>query len=120
MKGIPTPAIRTAILFCGLSAFVISFGSYGFIAPWGGDINVHLAAVHALYRNMWNPSDLSLDVQSHTGFSVFYSPYAVLVALLGQALSVTPYRAFEIAAWIFNRFRMMPGSANSVRTLRES
>src|SRR4051812_33107613 len=96
-----SPAIQTAILFTGLSAFVIFFGAYGFIAPWGGDLNVHLAAVHALYRNMWNPADLRLDVQTPTAFSVFYSPYTVLVALLGQAAGVTPYRAFEIAG-IFN------------------
>jgi len=78
---------------------VVFFGAYGFIAPWGGDINVHLAAVHALYRNMWNPSDLSLDVP--TGYSVFFSPYIVLIAAAGQMLGITPYGALEIAG-IFN------------------
>jgi len=94
-----SPATQTAILFSGLCAFVIFFGAYGFIAPWGGDINVHLAAVHSLYRDMWNPSDLSLDAK--TGYSVFFSPYTVLVALAGRMLGVTPYRALEIAG-IFN------------------
>jgi hypothetical protein len=99
LNGLNTPAIQSALLFSGLSAFVIVFGAYGFIAPWGGDINVHLAAVHALYRNMWNPADLSLDV--HTSYSVFFSPYTVLVAAVGQMLGITPYHALQLAG-IFN------------------
>jgi hypothetical protein len=99
LKGLNAQARQIAVLFCGLGVFVVFFGAYGFIAPWGGDINVHLAAVHSLYRNLWNPSDLSLDV--HTGYSVFFSPYTVVIALAGQTLGITPYRALEIAG-IFN------------------
>ena len=99
MKSLNSPTTQSAILFSGLGAFVIFFGAYGFIAPWAGDINVHLAAVHALYRNFWNPLDLSLDV--HTSYSVFFSPYTVLVAAMGQMLGVTPYHALQLAG-IFN------------------
>jgi len=53
-----------AILFAGLAAFVAVFGAYGFIATWGGDIHVYIAAIHALYRDMWNPSDLNLNVET--------------------------------------------------------
>ena len=78
---------------------MIFFGAYGFIAPWGGDIHVYIAAVHSLYRDTWNPSDVSLGVKS--GNSVFFGPYLLLVSLAGKALGVTPYRALQIAG-VFN------------------
>jgi hypothetical protein len=99
LKGLDTSAIQRAVLLFGLSVFVIFFGAYGFIAPWGGDIHVYLAAVHSLYRDTWNPSDVSLGVKS--GNSVFFGPYLILVSLVGKALGVTPYRALQIAG-VFN------------------
>src|SRR5690348_13416137 len=69
-------AVQNAILFSGLTAFVLFFGAYGFIAPWGGDIHVYIAAVHSFYRDMWNPSDVSLGVKS--GNTVFFAPYLLL------------------------------------------
>lgn len=87
--------VQQTNLWIGLAGFVLVFGSYGFIAPWGGDFNVYIAAVHALYRDLLHPSDVSLGVPS--GNMVFYGPYEVLVAAIGKALGATPYRALELA-----------------------
>jgi hypothetical protein len=99
LKALNSSAVQSSILLSGLAAFVLFFGAYVFIAPWGGDIHVYLAAIHSLYRDMWHPHDVSLDVKS--GYSAFFSPYIVLVALAGKILGVTPYRALQLAG-IFN------------------
>lgn len=93
--GADRSLVQPVILWTGLAGFVLVFGSYGFIAPWGGDFNVYIAAVHALYRDLLHPSDVSLGVPS--GNMVFYGPYEVLVAAIGKAMGVTPYRALEFA-----------------------
>lgn len=87
--------VQPLVLWSGLAGFVLVFGSYGFIAPWDGDFNVYIAAVHALYRDLWHPSDANLGVP--TGNAAFYSPYLVAVALAGRLSGATPYRALEFA-----------------------
>ena len=94
-SGSDRSRVQALILWTGLAGFVVVFGSYGFIAPWDGDFNVYIAAVHALYRNLWQPSDVSLGVP--TGNAQIYSPYLILVALTGKLLGVTPYRALQFA-----------------------
>ncbi len=91
-----TARIRhSLILYTGLAVFVIHYGIYAFHFPPAGDFHVYLAAVHALYVDPWIPSHETMAVQGAS--SVWYSPYTVLVAVVGKMLQVTPYRALQFA-----------------------
>ena len=95
----PAGARQTAILFCGMATFVAYYGACAFVARWGGDIHEYLAAIHALYRNIWSPPHEALGLSGK--YSTIYSPYIVTIALIGKALGVSAYRALQIAG-IFN------------------
>src|SRR5439155_23469537 len=86
---------RSLILYAGLAGFVIYYSIQVFRNPWDGDIHVYLAVVHALYVDPWLPRHEAIAVEG--AYSVMYSPYMVLIAIMGKILQVSPYRAIQLA-----------------------
>lgn len=83
----------------GIVGFVLFYSAVAFRQPWLSDFHLHHAVISELYRNIWHPVHEAMSVAG--GSSTNVTPYMVVVALLGQALDVSAYRALQLAG-VFN------------------
>lgn len=86
---------RSLFLYAGLAGFVIYYGIDVFRYQWVGDIHLYLAGVHALYVEPWLPKHEAIAVEGV--YSAIYTPYLVLIGVVGKTLHVSPYRALQLA-----------------------
>ena len=77
------------------AGFVSYFGLLCFRQKWSGDFQLYCAAVTRVYEDALHPSHEVVTAPATESFA--YSPYLVLLALVGKLLGVSPYRALQLA-----------------------
>lgn len=87
--------INGFILLVSFSIFVGYYSLCSFKVAWIGDINKHVAAVHALYENFGYPMHEGMPVDAR--YTEVYNPITVAAAAIGTYFHLTPYSALQ---WI--------------------
>ena len=84
-----------ALALLVFTGFVSYFGLVCFRQRWSGDFQLYCAAVTRVYEDALQPSHEAVMAPASESFA--YSPYLVLLALVGKLLGVSPYRALQLA-----------------------
>lgn len=99
----PEPRWRTllagALTLSVFGAFLAYYAVSCLNPDWGGDFQMYCAGVARLYRDLSNPGHEAMAVPGEQ--SSMYTPYLVLIAVLGRSLHATPFGALQ-AAGVFN------------------
>jgi hypothetical protein len=90
--------IELALSIILLACFVAYFGLYGFRMLWVADLRMYCAGVAELERSLLHPMHEATDAPAAT--TGIYTPFIVAIGVLGKIISVTPYRALQIAGVI--------------------
>lgn len=77
----PTPAGRDPYWYAAGVVLLLSV-AFAIRHPWSGDLGIHLATVDRLRYDLTNPGNPLVDAP---GPSAYYTPYTVLLALIGMA-----------------------------------
>jgi len=96
---VPFFNIERALCSVGFVAFLAYFGLHCFRYTWYYDFRSYVGAVHSLYQNLADPPHEAMSVSGK--YSLWFTPYFVLIAVLGRAMGVSPYRALQVAG-LFN------------------
>jgi hypothetical protein len=75
-------------------SFLLYFGLGVFKVVWFGDICRYLAAVSALQTSFWSPGHEAVAAVSSQD-SVIFTPFIVGAAILGKALSLSPFGSLQ-------------------------
>ena len=84
--------------------------------PWADDLMLHLSVLQRLMRGPLHPGNPVIDAG---GGSIYYSPYMVLLALLGKPFGLSAYSLFKLAA-VCNVVLLITGLYRFVRTLSQA
>lgn len=89
--------ILTAQMLAGaaFAAFIAYYGLLCFRPEWGGDLQMYCAGIARLYRDFSSPTHEAVAVPGNQ--STVYTAYLVGVAILGEVLGLTPFRALQVA-----------------------
>lgn len=96
-----------ALAFGVFSAFLAYYGLLCLFPQWGGDFQMYCAGISRLYRDMLHPLHEAIAVPGEQ--STVYTPFLVLLALLGKAVGATPFRVLQ-AAGLFNLVLLSVGA----------
>ncbi|WP_212526824.1 hypothetical protein [Actinospica durhamensis] len=84
--------------------------------PWGDDLTLHIAVLRRLLANPLHPGN---PVVQMGGGSAYYSPYTVLLALLGKPFGLGPIALYRFAM-LANGLLLMSGLYRFIRTLSQA
>lgn len=84
--------------------------------PWADDLMLHMSVLRRLMQNPLHPGNPVIDIG---GSSIYYSPFMLVLALLGKAFSLSAYTLLKLAALV-NIPLLLTGVYRFVRTLSQS
>ena len=105
---------RPSLIVGGLvAAFLVSVAVR---LPWADDLMLHLAVLQRLIGNPLHPGNPVIDIG---GSSIYYSPYMLVLALLGKVTGLSAYSLYKLAA-VVNIGLLLSGLYRFVRTLSDA
>ena len=84
--------------------------------PWGDDLMLHISVLRRLLENPWHPGN---PVVQMGGGSAYYSPYTIVLALIGKPLGLGPITLYRFAM-LGNGLLLMSGLYRFIRTLSQA
>jgi len=105
---------RPSLIVGGLvAAFLVSVAVR---LPWADDLMLHLAVLQRLIGDPLHPGNPVIDIG---GSSIYYSPYMLVLALLGKVTGLSAYSLYKLAA-VVNIGLLLSGLYRFVRTLSDA
>lgn len=84
--------------------------------PWADDLMLHMAVLKRLMQDPLHPGNPVIDIG---GSSIYYSPFMVVLALLGKAFGLSAYTMLKLAA-VVNVALLVTGVYRFVRSLSQA